>query len=98
MTAQGRASYYGGRRNGRMTSSGERLDPFRMTAAHRTLPFGTKVIVTNLENSRSCDVEINDRGPAAWTGRVIDLSEGAARCLQMLQAGVVPVRLDVLGY
>jgi rare lipoprotein A len=98
MTAQGRASYYGGWRNGRNTSSGARLDPSHLTAAHRTWPFGTRVIVTNLENSRSCDVEINDRGPAAWTGRVIDLSEGAARCLEMLRSGVVPVKLDVLGW
>jgi rare lipoprotein A len=97
MTVQGHASYYGGRRNGRMTSSGVRFDASRLTAAHRTLPFGTKVIVTNLVNSRSCDVEITDRGPAAWTGRVIDLSEGAARCLDMIRWGVVPVRLDVLG-
>jgi rare lipoprotein A len=80
-----------------MTSSGVRFDASRMTAAHRTLPFGTKVIVTNLVNSRTCDVEITDRGPAPWTGRVIDLSEGAARCLDMIRSGVVPVRLDVLG-
>ena len=91
----GRASYYGGRHNGRTTSSGAIFNSSRMTAAHRTLPFGTKVIVTNLENSHSCNVEITDRGPAPWTGRVIDVSEGAARCLEMIRSGVVPVRLQV---
>ncbi len=68
-----------------------------MTAAHRTLPFGTRVIVTNLTNSHSCDVEITDRGPALWTGRVIDVSEGAARCLEMIRSGVVPVELRFAG-
>jgi rare lipoprotein A len=66
-----------------------------MTAAHRTLPFGTTVIVTNLVNSHSCNVEITDRGPALWTGRVIDVSEEAARCLEMIRPGVVPVKLQV---
>jgi rare lipoprotein A len=65
-----------------------------MTAAHRTLPFGTKVLVTNLENKHSCNVEITDRGPAPWTGRVIDVSEAAARCLEMIQSGVVQVTLQ----
>jgi rare lipoprotein A len=68
-----------------------------MTAAHRTLPFGTRVIVTNLVNSQSCNVEITDRGPARWTGRIIDLSEAAARCLEMIRSGVVPVKLDIPG-
>jgi len=68
-----------------------------MTAAHPTLPFGTKVVVTNLENSQSCNVEITDRGPARWTGRIIDVSEAAAQCLEMIRAGVVPVKLDILG-
>jgi rare lipoprotein A len=93
-TTQGRASYYGGRHNGRMTSSGVIFNSSRMTAAHRTLPFGTMVVVTNLTNSVSCNVEITDRGPALWTGRIIDVSEGAARCLDMTRAGVVPVRLQ----
>src|SRR6202042_399432 len=91
MTAQGRASYYGGRHSGRTTSSGAIFNSSHMTAAHRTLPFGTKVIVTNLQNSVSCNVEITDRGPALWTGRVIDVSEAAARCLEMFRSGVVPV-------
>jgi rare lipoprotein A len=68
-----------------------------MTAAHRSLPFGTKVIVTNLTNSRTCDVEITDRGPAKWTGRIIDVSEGAARCLEMIRSGVAPVSLEFAG-
>ena len=97
MTSSGHASYYGGRRSGRTTSSGAIFDPSHMTAAHRSLPFGTKVIVTNLENSHSCNVEITDRGPARWTGRVIDVSEEAARCLEMFRAGVVPVVLQILG-
>ena len=95
--AGGRASYYGGRHNGRITSSGAIFDDTKMTAAHPTLPFGTKVIVTNLRNGRACDVEITDRGPARWTGRVIDVSEEAARCLEMFRAGVVPVSLEIPG-
>jgi len=94
MHIDGRASYYGGRHNGKTTSSGSIFRSSRMTAAHRTLPFGTKVIVTNLENSHSCNVEITDRGPARWTGREIDVSESAARCLEMIRSGVVPVRLQ----
>jgi rare lipoprotein A len=95
--AEGRASYYGGRRNGRITSSGAIFNSSRMTAAHRSLPFGTKVVVTNLQNNHSCNVEITDRGPARWTGRIIDVSEEAARCLEMIRSGVVPVRLEVAG-
>ena len=68
-----------------------------MTAAHRTLPFGTKVIVTNLVNRHTCNVEITDRGPALWTGRLIDVSEQAARCLEMIDSGVVPVRIEIEG-
>ena len=95
--AEGRASYYGGRRNGRITSSGAVFNSSRMTAAHRSLPFGTKVVVTNLQNNHSCNVEITDRGPARWTGRIIDVSEGAARCLEMIRSGVVPVKLEIAG-
>jgi rare lipoprotein A len=89
----GLASYYGKKENGRLTSSGAIFDSSRMTAAHRTLPFGTNLTVTNLRNGNSCEVEITDRGPARWTGRVIDVSEGAARCLDMVHSGVVPVEL-----
>lgn len=96
-TSEGKASYYGGRHNGRTTSSGRRFDSTRLTAAHRTLPFGTVVTVTNLMNNRSCDVEITDRGPAVRTGRTIDVSESAARCLEMIRSGVAPVRLRYAG-
>ncbi len=95
--SEGRASYYGGRHVGRTTSSGAIFSATRMTAAHRTLPFGTKVIVTNLTNSHSCNVEITDRGPAPWTGRIIDVSPEAAKCLEMIRAGVVPVALYAPG-
>jgi rare lipoprotein A len=97
MQLEGRASYYGGRHNGRTTSSGVVFRSSGMTAAHRTLPFGTKVIVTNLENRHTCNVEITDRGPALWTGRVIDVSEQAARCLEMIDSGVVAVRIEIQG-
>jgi rare lipoprotein A len=96
-TIEGKASFYGGEREGRLTSSGSVFNSSLMTAAHRSLPFGTKVVVTNLENSRSCNVEITDRGPAQWTGRVIDVSEEAAKCLEMIRSGVVPVSLQFAG-
>jgi len=92
----GRASWYGGKFHGRKTASGERFDKNRLTAAHRTLPFGTRVRVTNLENSRSVVVRINDRGPFGRRKRIIDLSEAAARRLRMISAGVVRVRVEVL--
>ena len=79
-----------------MTASGERFDPHALTAAHRTLPFGTRVRVINTRNGRSVIVRINDRGPYSH-GRIIDLSKAAARQLHMLDAGVVPVELEVLG-
>jgi rare lipoprotein A len=74
----GEASYYGPGFHGRRTASGARFDKRRLTAAHPSLPLGTKVVVTNVENGRQIEVEINDRGPYA-KGRVIDLSEAAAR-------------------
>lgn len=88
----GRASWYG---ESQMTASGERFDKHALTAAHRTLPFGTRVRVTNTRNGRSVVVRINDRGPYS-RGRVIDLSEEAARRIGMIEAGVVPVVLEVL--
>jgi rare lipoprotein A len=90
---EGRASYYGGRHNGHRTSSGAIFNSSAMTAAHMTIPFGKQVTVTNLMNSISCSVQITDRGPRPWTGRIIDVSEGAARCLGMIQTGVAPVKL-----
>lgn len=98
---QCRASYYGGGKHSgehlsRFTSNGETFNPSRLTAAHRTLPFGTKVLVTNLTNGDTVTVRITDRGPAAWTGRDIDLSKGAAQHLEMIQSGVVRVSLEVM--
>ena len=92
---QGAASWYGPGFYGRTTANGERFRKGTLTAAHRTLPFGTKVRVTNLSNGRSVVVRINDRGPFKYH-RVIDLAHGAAFQLRMMQAGEVPVRLDIL--
>ncbi|WP_375057936.1 septal ring lytic transglycosylase RlpA family protein [Zobellella sp. DQSA1] len=94
-SAEGRASFYGHPHHGRKTASGERFNKNALTAAHKTLPFGSRVRVTNLNNQRSVVVRINDRGPYT-RGRIIDLSEQAARELNMLRAGVAPVRLEVL--
>jgi rare lipoprotein A len=91
----GMASFYGSRHAGRRTANGERFDPRDLTAAHRSLPFGSRVRVTNLENGRSVVVRINDRGPYAQ-GRIIDVSEAAARALGMVDEGIVRVRLDRL--
>lgn len=91
---RGTAAYYGGKFHGRKTASGERFDKNAMTAAHRKLPFGTIVRVTNLANGRSVEVRINDRGPF---GRgIIDVSEAAAKKLGMIRRGVARVRLDVV--
>jgi rare lipoprotein A len=91
----GMASYYGSE-SGSRTASGARFNPSAMTAAHRTLPFGTKVRVTNRRNGRSVIVTINDRGPFI-RGRVIDLSSGAAGVIGMRSSGVAPVSIEVLG-
>ncbi len=92
----GIASYYADEYAGRPTASGELFDPSKMTAAHRTLPFGTVVRVTDPATGRSVVVRINDRGPFR-PGRVIDLSRAAAAELGILRRGVAPVRLQVLG-
>jgi rare lipoprotein A len=91
----GRASWYGPNFHGKTTSSQEIFDMYDMTAAHKTLPFGTYVMVTNLKNGRSVKVRINDRGPFI-RGRVIDLSYAAAKVLGMVGPGVVPVRIEIL--
>ena len=91
----GFASYYASRFDGNKTASGERYDEKALTAAHRTLPFGTRVQVTNLANGRSVVVRITDRGPFA-RGRVIDLSRRAARRLDFLRDGTTRVRLEVV--
>lgn len=92
----GMASWYGPGFNGRRSASGEVFNQNALTAAHRTLPFGTMVRVTNANTGQSVVVRINDRGPHA-RGRVIDLSAGAARVIGVMRAGVAPVRLEVLG-
>jgi rare lipoprotein A len=89
----GKASWYGKRYHGRTTASGVPYDMRAMTAAHRTLPFGTRVRVTNLTNHRSVVLTINDRGPYAGR-RIIDVSRRAAEVLGMVQAGVVRVRVN----
>lgn len=95
-TAQhGQASWYGRAHHGSRTASGERFDMYALTAAHRSLRFGARVEVENLRNGRTVVVRINDRGPFSRR-RIIDLSYAAARSLDMLEAGVVPVRLSVL--
>ncbi|MEA5502425.1 septal ring lytic transglycosylase RlpA family protein [Halotia wernerae UHCC 0503] len=93
---KGMASYYGYDGSGSQTASGERFNPEGMTAAHRSLPLGTKVRVTNTRNGRSVVLRINDRGPYI-RGRIIDVSAGAARLLGMISSGVAPVRIEVLG-
>jgi rare lipoprotein A len=87
------ASYY---YEGQKTASGARFNPNGLTAAHRSLPFGTRVRVTNRANGRSVVVTINDRGPFI-RGRIIDLSRGAAQAINMTGAGVARVSLEVLG-
>ena len=91
----GKASWYGDAHHGKKTASGETYDMAELTAAHRSLPLGTRVRVVNLENGRSVVVRINDRGPFA-RGRIIDLSRAAARELGHLGSGVFTVRIEVL--
>jgi peptidoglycan lytic transglycosylase len=92
----GIASWYGPHRQGMITASGQRFDLHKMTAAHNTLPFNTKARVINLENGRSVEVTINDRGPHV-RGRIIDLSEHAARRLGMKKKGLARVEVEPLG-
>ncbi len=91
----GSASWYAGKFQGRLTANGEVFDTNRLTAAHRTLPFGTLVRVTNPANNRSVVVRINDRGPFI-EGRVIDLSRAAAESIGVVAAGVAEVDLEVV--
>lgn len=91
----GRASWYGKPFHGRKTASGERYDMFQFTAAHKQLPLGTYVKVTNLTNGRWVVVKVNDRGPVPQS-RIIDLSYGAAQILHMRASGIQRVRLDVV--
>jgi len=90
--AEGWASYYGAELRGQRTASGELFDPAQLTAAHRSIRFGTCVTVVHLQNRRSVDVLVNDRGPYA-AERIIDVSHAAAAKLGMISQGVVRVRL-----
>ncbi|HVK88178.1 MAG TPA: septal ring lytic transglycosylase RlpA family protein [Kofleriaceae bacterium] len=92
---EGLGTWYGGKHHGGPTASGERFDKNAMTCAHRTLPMGTRVRVTNKRNGKSVVLRINDRGPYG-KGRIIDVSEAAARRLDMIDAGVVPVHVEVV--
>ncbi len=96
LTLKGKASFYGYDGSGNRTATGERFNPEGLTAAHRHLPFGTRVRVTNTRNGRSVIVRINDRGPFI-RGRVLDLSYGAARILGIIRQGIAPVKIEVLG-
>ncbi|MCH8569292.1 MAG: septal ring lytic transglycosylase RlpA family protein [Balneolales bacterium] len=92
---RGEASWYGPGFHGNQTANGERYNQNHMTAAHRTLPFGTVVRVRNMNNGKWVDVRINDRGPYA-RGRIIDLSRAAAQRIDMIQSGVAPVEVYIL--
>jgi len=91
----GMASYYGNEFQSRKTASGERFDQGKLTAAHRTLPFGTHVKVINQQNGRSVVVRVNDRGPFV-KGRIIDLSRSAFKSIASTNAGVISVRIQVV--
>lgn len=93
--AEGIASYYGHDFHGKKTANGEIFDMYKMTAAHRSYPFGTKVKVTNLDNGNSIIVRVNDRGPFKLE-RIMDLSLGAAQALDMTKSGTAKVRLEVV--
>lgn len=93
----GKASWYGLGFHGKLTANGEIFDENALTAAHKELPFGTKVLVTNLRNGKSTIVTINDRGPYV-EGRHIDLSRAAAREVGMIEDGVVEVKMQIISY
>ena len=95
LTLEGVASYYADEFHGKQTSNGEIYDMNDLTAAHRTFPFGTKVRITNLENQKTVVVRVNDRGPF-HEGRIIDLSLGAAKELDLVKTGTARVRIEVL--
>src|SRR5512132_3023169 len=92
---EGVASWYGPGFHGKRTANGEVYDQYELTAAHQTLPLGTRVMVTSLTNGRSVEVRINDRGPFI-DGRIVDLSYAAASVIRMVGPGTMPVRLEVL--
>jgi len=94
-TQSGQGSYYADKFDGRPTASGVPYRPGQLTAAHNTLPFGTRIKVTNTRNGHSVKVVVNDRGPHA-KGRIVDVSKRAARKLDIVEAGVAPMQLKVL--
>ncbi len=94
---EGIASYYGSEFHGRRTSNGESFDKNAMTAAHRTYPFNTILRVTNLSNGMEVEVRVNDRGPVK-PERIIDLTYGAAKEIDMVRDGLVRVRVEVLAW
>jgi rare lipoprotein A len=91
----GWASWYGQPHHGRLTASGETFDMHRLTAAHPSLPLGTRLLVTNVANGRAVVVRVNDRGPYR-RGRILDLSYAAARALHAVEAGVINVRVALV--
>ena len=94
-STRGEASYYAGFHHGKKTASGERFNMHSLTAAHRTLPLGSKIKVTNLNNGKEVVVRVNDRGPYA-RGRVLDVSLGAAKKLDMIKTGTGKVSIQIL--
>ncbi len=92
---KGKASYYGKKFHGKSTASGETFNMNKMTAAHRTLPFGTRVKVTNLRNKRSVILRINDRGPFT-KDRILDMSKAAAKKLGIIETGTATVIMEVV--
>ena len=95
-SSEGKVAYYGKKFNGRKTASGERFNSGAMTMAHKTLPFGTMVKVTNVKNGKSVVVRVNDRGPSQ-PDRIGDLTSGAASKIRMIRTGVIDAKLEVVG-
>lgn len=93
--SQGLASYYHNKFHGKKTASGEVYDKNKLTAAHRTLPFGTMIKVTRLDNKQSVIVRINDRGPFK-KGRIVDLSRKAAKKIDLIKAGIAKVEIEII--
>lgn len=94
-TERGKLAWYGSKFAGRKTASGQRYDPNALTMAHKTLPFGTRVKVTNLANKRSVELRVNDRGPTQ-ADRIGDVSHAAAKRLGMVRAGVIDAEVTVI--
>ncbi len=92
---EGKATWYGAYHQGRRTASGEKFDKNKLTAAHKTLPLGTKVKVTNLDNGKTVTVKINDRGPFSGS-HIIDLAQAAAKIIGMEKAGVAKVKIEAI--